>query len=139
MKYSVNKEERYCILKLEEEKLDTTLAPKLKSELVTLNAEGVKNLIMDLSKVKYTDSSGLSAILVGNRVFGDEDGLFVLASPTEHVMKLIKISQLDSVLNIVNTLEEAIDLALMYELERDLVADEENSGEEEEGEDDDEL
>jgi anti-sigma B factor antagonist len=140
MKYSVNKEERYCILKLEEEKLDTTLAPKLKSELVTLNAEGVKNLIMDLSKVKYTDSSGLSAILVGNRVFGDEDGLFVLASPTEHVMKLIKISQLDSVLNIVNTLEEAIDLALMYELERDLVADEEKSGEEEEeGEDDDEL
>jgi anti-sigma B factor antagonist len=122
MKYSINKEERFCILTLEEDKLDTTLAPKLKSELVTLNAEGVKNLIMDLSKVKYTDSSGLSAILVGNRVFGDEDGLFVLASPTEHVMKLIKISQLDSVLNIVKTVDEAVDLALMYELERELEA-----------------
>jgi anti-sigma B factor antagonist len=92
MRYSINKDEKFCILKLDEDKLDTTLAPKLKSELVTLNAEGVKNLIMDLSLVRYTDSSGLSAILVGNRVFGDGDGLFILASPTDHVMKLIKIS-----------------------------------------------
>ena len=115
MKYSINKEEKYCILKLDEDKLDTTLAPKLKSEFVTLNAEGIKNLIIDLSSVRYTDSSGLSAILVGNRVFGDEDGLFVLAGPTEHVMKLIRISQLDSVLNILNTEEEAVDLVLMHE------------------------
>lgn len=120
MKYSINKEEKYCIIKLDEEKLDTTLAPKLKSELVTLNAEGVKNLIMDLSVVKYTDSSGLSAILVGNRVFGDAGGFFAIARPTEHVMKLIKISQLDSVLNITNSVEEAVDLALMQELENDL-------------------
>ena len=120
MKYSINKEEKYCIIKLDEEKLDTTLAPKLKSELVTLNAEGVKNLIMDLSVVKYTDSSGLSAILVGNRVFGDAGGFFAITRPTEHVMKLIKISQLDSVLNITNSVEEAVDLALMQELENDL-------------------
>jgi anti-sigma B factor antagonist len=133
MKYSINKDEKFCIIKLDEEKLDTTLAPKLKSELVTLNAEGVKNLIMDLSSVKYTDSSGLSAILVGNRVFGDGDGLFVVAGPTEHVMKLIRISQLDSVLNIVPTVEEAVDLALMYELEKDLTAEGEgNEGDEEE-------
>ncbi len=122
MKYSINKEEKYCILKLDEDKLDTTLAPKLKSEFVTLNAEGIKNLIIDLSSVRYTDSSGLSAILVGNRVFGDEDGLFVLAGPTEHVMKLIRISQLDSVLNILNTVEEAVDLVLMHELEKDFTS-----------------
>ena len=122
MKYSINKEEKYCILKLDEDQLDTTLAPKLKSEFVTLNAEGIKNLIIDLSSVRYTDSSGLSAILVGNRVFGDEDGLFVLAGPTEHVMKLIRISQLDSVLNILNTVEEAVDLVLMHELEKDFTS-----------------
>lgn len=129
MKYSINKEDKYCILKLDEDKLDTTLAPKLKSELVTLNAEGIRNLIMDLSVVKYTDSSGLSAILVGNRVFGDGDGLFVVAAPTEHVMKLIKISQLDTVLNIAFSIEEAIDLVMMHELEKDLTQGEENDEE----------
>lgn len=136
MKYSINKDEKFCILKLDEEKLDTTLAPILKSELVTLNAEGVKTLIMDLSTVKYTDSSGLSAILVGNRVFGEAEGLFIVACPTEHVMKLIRISQLDSVLNIVPTIEEAVDLALMHELEIELSGDDEDAqeGEEEEEE-----
>lgn len=129
MKYSINKDEKFCILKLDEDKLDTTLAPKLKSELVTLNAEGIQNLIMDLSNVKYTDSSGLSAILVGNRVFGESDGLFVVASPTEHVMKLIRISQLDSVLNIAFSVEEGIDLVMMHELEKDLTNGEDDNEE----------
>jgi len=130
MKYSINKEEKFCILKLNEDKLDTTLAPKLKSELVTLNAEGIQNLIMDLSDVKYSDSSGLSAILVGNRVFGEGDGIFVVASPTDHVMKLIRISHLDSVLNIAYSVEEAIDLVLMHELEKDLKNGQDNEEEE---------
>ena len=72
MKYSVDKQEKYCVIRLHEEKLDSVLAPQLKSELVTLNAEGIENVILDLTEVKYTDSSGLSAILVGNRVFNDE-------------------------------------------------------------------
>jgi anti-sigma B factor antagonist len=42
MKYSIDKREQYSILKLDEEKLDSPLSPALKSEFVTLNAEGVK-------------------------------------------------------------------------------------------------
>ncbi len=113
MKYSINKEEKYTVLKLDEEKLDSVLSPQLKSELVTLNAEGVKNIILDLSEVKYTDSSGLSAILVGNRVFGDSDGYFVLTSVNDHVFKLITISQLDSVLNILPSVEAAVEAILL--------------------------
>jgi len=112
MRYTIDKEDKYTVLKLDEEKLDSVLSPQLKSELVTLNAEGVKNIILDLSEVKYTDSSGLSAILVGNRVFGDNDGYFVLASVNDHVLKLIKISQLDSVLNVLPSVEEAVEAIL---------------------------
>ncbi len=118
MKYSIDKQERYTVFKLHEEKLDTVLAPSLKSELVTLNAEGVQNLILDLSEVKYTDSSGLSAILVGNRVYGESNGFFVIARITDHVMKLIKISQLDSVLNIADSVEDAIE-AILDELNKE--------------------
>lgn len=118
MKYSIDKQEKYTVFRLHEEKLDTVLAPNLKSELVTLNAEGTENLILDLRDVKYTDSSGLSAILVGNRVFGESNGFFVLTNVTDHVMKLIKISQLDSVLNITETVEDAID-GILEELEKE--------------------
>lgn len=119
MKYSVDKQEKYCIIRLHEEKLDSVLAPQLKSELVTLNAEGIENVILDMTEVKYTDSSGLSAILVGNRVFNNDSGSFILAAVNDHVMKLIRISQLDSVLNIAASVEEAIDAIQESDLEND--------------------
>jgi len=120
MKYTVDKQEKYTLLQLNETKLDATVSPQLKSEFVTLNAEGNKNIIADLSQVKYIDSSGLSAILIGNRLCQDADGSFFLAGVTDHVMKLIKISQLDTVLDLLPTVEEAIDAVFMNELENDL-------------------
>lgn len=120
MKYTIDKQETYCIFKLNEPKLDSLLAPALKTELITLNAEGVKNIILDLSEVNYTDSSGLSSLLVGNRTIQQEGGIFVLASLSEHTMKLIKISQLDGVLNILPTIEEAVDAVFMHQVQGEI-------------------
>jgi anti-sigma B factor antagonist len=117
MKYTVDKKEQYVIFTLLEEKLDTGISPQLKSELLTVHAEGYTNLILDMSHVKYSDSSGLSALLVGNRTFGEEGGIFVIASPQEHVMKLIKISMLDKVLKIVDGLEEAAEAIFIHEID----------------------
>jgi anti-sigma B factor antagonist len=120
MKYTIDKQEKYTLLSLHEEKLDSSIAPNLKSEMVTLHAEGARNLILDLGEVKYTDSSGLSALLVGNRILQEDGGIFVLTRLSEHTMKLIKISQLDSVLNILPSIEEAIDAVFMHEIEKDM-------------------
>jgi len=120
MKYTVDKKENYCIFKLNEPKLDSSLAPALKTELITLNAEGTKNIILDLSEINYTDSSGLSSLLVGNRTFEQDGGTFILAALSDHTMKLIKISQLDGVLNILPTIEEAVDAIFMNDIENDL-------------------
>lgn len=120
MKYSIDKQEKYTLLRLNEEKLDSSIAPQLKSEMVTLHAEGVRNIILDLSEVKYTDSSGLSALLVGNRILQEDNGIFVLTKLSDHTHKLIKISQLDSVLNILPTVEEGIDAVFMHEIEKDM-------------------
>lgn len=120
MKYTIDKQEKYCLVRLHEEKLDSSVAPSLKSELITLHAEGAKNIILDLSEVKYTDSSGLSALLVGNRILQEEGGIFVLTCLSDHTLKLIKISQLDSVLTILPKEEEAVDAVFMHEIEKDL-------------------
>ncbi|MBK7652959.1 MAG: STAS domain-containing protein [Flammeovirgaceae bacterium] len=120
MKYSIDKQEKYTLFRLNEEKLDSSIAPQLKSEMVTLHAEGVRNIILDLSEVKYTDSSGLSALLVGNRVLQEDNGIFILTKLSDHTMKLIKISQLDSVLNILPSVEEGIDAVFMHEIEKDM-------------------
>ncbi|MDX5347303.1 MAG: STAS domain-containing protein [Hymenobacteraceae bacterium] len=125
MKYTIDKKENYTIITIDEKKLDTTIAPDLKSDFVKLNAEGINNLILDLTNVKYTDSSGLSSILIANRLCNSSNGMLILTGLQDHVMKLITISKLESVLNILPTVEEAIDRVFLHEIERDLTNKEE--------------
>lgn len=120
MKFSVDKQESHSIFKLDEEKLNSLIAPQLKAEMVVLNAEGVRNIIFDLSNVRFVDSSGLSSILVTDRLCKTAKGTFVLTNISDNVMKLIKISQLENILNIVPTMKEAVDLIIMDETARNL-------------------
>ncbi len=122
MKFTIDKTDRYTVFKLNEENLNSLMAPDLKSEFVLLNNEGVRNLIFDLSDVKYVDSSGLSAILTANRLWKDF-GCFVLAAANSPaVKKLIEISRLESILTIIPTVEESIDYVFMEDIEKELTA-----------------
>ncbi|HFB99226.1 MAG TPA: anti-sigma factor antagonist [Phaeodactylibacter sp.] len=119
MKYSVDKQEKYAIFSLEDENLNSSIAPDLKSEFLMMRNSGVMNLIFDLSAVKFVDSSGLSAILTGNRLW--QGGSFILTGVnSDSVKKLITISKLDTILKIIPTLSESIDLVFMEEMEREL-------------------
>ena len=118
MKFTIDRQEKYNVLKCDEEKLDSTISPELKSEFLTINGQGVNNLIVDLADVKYVDSSGLSALLVGNRIFTEAGGSFVLCNVSDHAKKLISISQLDSVLSVTQSVEEAVDLVFLNDLEQ---------------------
>ena len=118
--FTINKKDKYTLLTIHAEKLDSRVAPSLKSELVMINAGGEKNLIIDLRECRYCDSSGLSAILIGNRLCKNVKGTFVLTGLQDSVSKLISISQLDSVLQITPTLDEAVQLLYMDEVERGL-------------------
>lgn len=120
MKLTLDKKERMCHVRLHEEKLLSALAPQLKSELVYLNTEGFRNIILDLSEVQFIDSSGLSALLVGNRLCKEANGSFVLTGLSPQVAKLIKISQLEPILTIVPSVSESVDYIMMEELDRDL-------------------
>ena len=122
MKFSTDKQDKYTVLKLEEENLNSILAPQLKSEFVFFYNEGVKNLILDLTDVKFVDSSGLSSILVADRLWKNL-GTFILTGIThDPVKKLIEISRLNTVLKIIPTLEESVDFIFMEEIERELSA-----------------
>jgi anti-sigma B factor antagonist len=77
---------------------------------VLISGKGEKNVIMDLSNCKYCDSSGLSAILVANRLSKNANGVFVLTGLNDAVERLITISQLDTVLNITPTVQDAAKL-----------------------------
>jgi len=108
MKFNIVNTDEYTILKLKERNLNSMLAPKLKSEFVVLRNEGVRVLIFDLEEVEYIDSSGLSAILTANRLWSDFGRFILINIRYEPVKKLIKISRLETILEIYPDLEEAL-------------------------------
>lgn len=107
MNFSKEEKEKYTIVTSNVEKLDSTNAPELKSELVLINKNSVNNIVLDMSNSRYCDSSGLSAILIGNRLCKDSGGTFVLSGLQPNVQKLVEISQLNSVLNITEKVADA--------------------------------
>ena len=97
------------VFKLNEKRLDTSISGLLKGEFtMILKVEGVNKLVIDLSEVESCDSSGLSAILVANRIVSVNEGQIRLAAPSEKVHTLIKITQLDRVLPVTDTVEHAL-------------------------------
>ena len=110
MNFEISKASNHTLIKVKVEKLDSIQAPELKSHIVMANKSGEKNLVIDLSDTRYCDSSGLSALLVANRLTRDLEGTLVICSLQEPVMKLITISQLHNVLSITETAEDAANL-----------------------------
>jgi len=97
------------VFKLNEKRLDTNISGLLKGEFtMILKVEGVNKLIIDLSEVESCDSSGLSAILVANRIISANEGQIRLANPSEKVYTLIKITQLDRVLPVSESVDKAL-------------------------------
>lgn len=122
MKFSVDKQEKFTVMTLQDDNLNSLVAPNLKSEFVILRNEGIPNFILDLSEVKFVDSSGLSAILTANRLWKDIGSFILTGTDHPHVKKLIEISRLQTVLTIIPTLSESKDYVHMEEIERELDA-----------------
>ncbi len=110
MDFDISKTADYTLIKVLNDRLDTSNAPDLKSELVVINTNGEKNIVLDVSNCEYCDSSGLSAILVANRLCEDAIGTFILTGLQPDVEQIIRISMLHTVLIITKTVDEAVNL-----------------------------
>ncbi len=111
MKYRLDKQEHFAILTLDEENLNSAIAPSLKSDLILFSNEGIPKMILDLSNVKFVDSSGLSAILTGHRIWKETNGFVVAGELHPMVKKLIEISRLDSIIILAPNVNAAIEMA----------------------------
>jgi anti-sigma B factor antagonist len=109
MNYIVENLENCSVIISKVDKLDSTNATELKSELILLNKKGVNNIVIDLTATRYCDSSGLSSILIANRLCKDSSGNFILCGLQTSVAKLISIAQLDRVLVITDSKENALE------------------------------
>ncbi|MCO4814950.1 MAG: STAS domain-containing protein [Flavobacteriales bacterium] len=110
MNFTVSQNKDTAVINTKVEKLNASNAPELKAELTVLSNKSINNIIIDMKETKYCDSSGLSALLVANRMCKDTNGQFILCGLEKNVSKMIEIAQLHRVLTIVKSSKEALEL-----------------------------
>jgi anti-anti-sigma factor len=107
MNFEVTKNANSVVLVVKERKLDVSVSPELKGEFILLCRPAVKTLIVDLGDVEFCDSSGLSALLIAERLMRQQGGKVKLVGVHKKVLSLLKISQLDKVFPVFDTVAKA--------------------------------
>jgi anti-sigma B factor antagonist len=87
--------------------IDVYTAPKLRERLLELVAAGAKHVVVDLSRVEFLDSTGLGVLVGAHRRLRASHGTLSLVCPHERLLKIFRITGLDSVFDIHRSVEEA--------------------------------
>jgi len=110
VKFSIQKNVSHTCLTVNTENLDAVIAPELKSELVAIVGSGEKNILIDLSNCSICDSSGLSALLLGNRICMESNGKLVLCGLSVQIRNSLDMLGFAEILTVVETRETATSL-----------------------------
>ncbi|MFZ1289390.1 MAG: STAS domain-containing protein [Melioribacteraceae bacterium] len=70
--------------------------------------EGKKNVVVDLSSVKFMNSSGLGMLISGFTTLKNGGGSFKLARATEKINSLLVITKLITIFENYDSVEEAV-------------------------------
>lgn len=107
LKIESKEEDGIGIISLEGE-VDVYTAPKLKSRLIDLVDEGKYNIVVDLQKVEFMDSSGLGVLVGGLKRVKSHNGSVTLVCTQENILKIFRITGLVKVFPIFSSQEEAL-------------------------------
>ena len=95
------------VLKLQG-RLDVASSPELEKQMKGLLDSGADRILLDLVRLEFLSSSGPRIFIQCAKRIKDVNGKLVLCGMNPSVLKVFKITQLDSVFDIHEGLEEAI-------------------------------
>jgi anti-sigma B factor antagonist len=88
--------------------IDVYTAPSLREKVISLVDTGTTMLIVDLSHVEFLDSTGLGVLVGALRRMRGIHGSFSIVCDQERLLKIFRITALDSVLTIHDSVETAV-------------------------------
>lgn len=83
-------------------------AVDLNDKLHELIEEGKKNIVVDLGKVKFMNSSGLGMLIGGLTTMRKAGGDLRIANPTDKIESLLVVTKLITVFKHYDSLEKAV-------------------------------
>jgi anti-sigma B factor antagonist len=90
-----------------EGEIDLHVSPRIAAALNAALKEKPRNLVVDMSKVPYIDSSGLAVLIEAMQNVEKYGGKFSLAALQENVKPIFEIARLDQVFRIFPDVEAA--------------------------------
>jgi anti-sigma B factor antagonist len=109
MQLKISEKEETVIITVEEERMDAHNSGNLKERMLQLFDEGKCQLVIDLTAVRFIDSSGLGALVSGFKNASARDGSLKLCCLQPQVRSMFELTRLHRVFEIFTTLEEALD------------------------------
>ena len=88
--------------------LDTYTAPTLRDRLADLQESGTNTVVIDLSGVDFLDSTGLGVLVASLERAKQLGGALPLVCAEERILRLFRITGLDAVFTICQTVDDAI-------------------------------
>ncbi|MDO9108254.1 MAG: STAS domain-containing protein [Coriobacteriia bacterium] len=104
----IDQSDGLCVIALAGE-VDVYTAPQLKERLIASIEGGCVNILVDLEQVGFIDSSGLGVLVGGLRRAKENSGAIRLVCSRENILKIFRITGLDKVFPIFDTLEHALE------------------------------
>ncbi len=83
--------------------LDVYTAPQLRQELVSLVAQGARQVTVDLQGVGFVDSTALGVLVGGLKRLRQIDGDLTLRGPSAGIVRVLEMTGLTKVFNVVTS------------------------------------
>ena len=87
---------------------DAAVAPEAREEIKELLQSGRARMIIDLTRVRFIDSSGLSVLVTAHKAVASANGEVVLLGPTPEVRSLLELTRLHRLFRVFETVESAV-------------------------------
>jgi anti-sigma B factor antagonist len=97
---------RFTVIYLEEKKIGVENIVKIKKDVLDAISVSKDTVIIDFSKVDYLDSSGMGMLLSLQKKSKDKE--LRLCGLNDAVANLLKLTKLDTIFKIYDTVEEAL-------------------------------
>jgi anti-sigma B factor antagonist len=87
--------------------IDVYTAPQLRERLIALVEDGARQVVVDLSRVEFLDSTGLGVLVGALKRLRGVNGDLALVCAQERLLKIFRITGLDRVFTIRDSVDAA--------------------------------
>jgi anti-sigma B factor antagonist len=89
--------------------IDVYTAPRLRQALIDLVGAGSREIVVDMDRVEFLDSTGLGVLVGGLKRVKSNEGNLRLVITQDRIMKIFDITGLAKVFPIHRSVQEALD------------------------------